>query len=106
MDRRCALALLGAGLASHWTARRTGATTDGWLQFRGDPGLTGAARSALPPLKVAWTHEAGGTIDSSAAIADGVVFVGSGSGDLLALDLGTGKRLWSYPTGAEIGESS
>jgi outer membrane protein assembly factor BamB len=105
MNRRRALALVGAGLASPWVAGRARAATDSWPQFRGDPRLTGAARSALPPLKVAWTYEAGGTIESSAAIADGAVFVGSGSGQLLSLDAATGKKRWSYPT-AEVGESS
>jgi outer membrane protein assembly factor BamB len=106
MDRRRALALLGAGLATRWTARRAEAASDSWPQFRNDPRLTGVARSPLPSLKVAWTHEAGATVESSAAIADGAVFVGAGSGHLLALELGTGQRLWSHPTGAEIGESS
>jgi outer membrane protein assembly factor BamB len=106
MDRRQAVRLVGAGLASPWLARRADAAADSWPQFRGDPGLTGLARSALPTLKVAWAHEAGDTIESSAAIADGAVFVGSSSGQLLALDLATGKRRWSYATGAEIGESS
>jgi len=106
MNRRRALGLLAAGLASRWTSRPAGAAADAWPQFRGDPRLTGVARSALPALKVAWTHDAGEAVESSAAIAEGAVFVGSGSGHLLALDPGTGKRLWDYPTGSEIGESS
>ena len=53
-----------------------------------------------------WTYEAGDVIDSSAAIADGVVYVGGGNGDLLALDLASGKLRWKYATGNLIGESS
>src|SRR5687767_4176060 len=106
MDRRRALGLLAAGLTSPWTLRRASAATDAWPQFRGDPRLTGVARSSFPALKVAWTHDAGGAVESSAAIADGVVYVGTEAGNLLALDLATGKRRWSYSTGAEIGESS
>ena len=45
-------------------------------------------------------------IDSSAAIVDGVVYVGGGNGDLLALDLASGKLRWKYTTGNLIGESS
>ena len=41
-----------------------------------------------------------------AAIADGVVYVGSCTGDLLALDLATGQLHWKYATGSPIGESS
>src|SRR5687768_5779468 len=77
-----------------------------WPQFRGNPQLTGVADSTLaPPLKVMWTFDAGGTIESSAAIADGVVYVGSAAGELVALDFHTGAVHWRYKT-AEIGESS
>ena len=48
----------------------------------------------------------GDPIDSSAAISGGVVCVGAGTGDLLALDLASGKLLWKYATGNLIGESS
>ena len=54
-----------------------GAAADAWPQFRGNPQLTGVAPSALPAtLKVLWTYEAGDSIESSAAIADGAVYVG------------------------------
>ena len=44
-----------------------------WPQFRGNPRLTGIAASPAPkpPLKVLWTWEAGDSIESSAAVADG-----------------------------------
>lgn len=81
---------------------------DSWPQFRGNPQNTGIARSTLPAtLKVLWTYEAGDPIDSSAAIVDGVVYVGCQSGDLLAIDLATGKLKWKYRATANgIGESS
>jgi hypothetical protein len=45
-----------------------------WRQFRGNPALTGVAASAAPAVpKLLWTYETGDSIDSSAAIADGVV---------------------------------
>jgi outer membrane protein assembly factor BamB len=69
--------------------------------------LTGVTQSTVPAsLKVAWTYEAGEPIESSAAIADGVVYVGTQSAELLALDLKTGKLLWKYKTSEGIGESS
>ncbi len=78
-----------------------------WAQFRGNPILTGVAKSApAPNLKQVWEFEAGATIESSATIADGKVFVGVSSGDLLALDLATGKLLWRYRVKHGIGESS
>src|SRR5207237_8705450 len=53
-----------------------------------------------------WTYDAGDAIESSAAIHDGAVYVGSGAGDLLSLELETGKLRWKYATGGSIGESS
>ena len=78
-----------------------------WRQFRGSPALTGSSES-IPPstLKLLWTFDAGEVIDSSAAVAGGVVYVGGGDGDLFALDLDSGKLRWKYTTGDLIGESS
>src|SRR5450755_2724728 len=83
------------------------AAADEWPQFRGNPQLTGVSEAALAPnLKLAWTYEAGETIESSAAISAGSVYVGVQSGDLLAIDLQTGKLRWKYRTQEGIGESS
>ncbi|MBM3777518.1 MAG: hypothetical protein FJW23_04660 [Acidimicrobiia bacterium] len=80
---------------------------DRWPQFRGGPSLTGVATSRVPDtLKVIWSHEAGDAILSSAAIADGRVYVGVGSGHLLALNLSDGKEAWKYATEEPVGESS
>src|SRR5262245_21594630 len=80
---------------------------DSWAQFRGNPSLTGVSTSAPPAtLKVIWSIEAGDAIESSAAIADGKVFVGVASGFLLALNLSDGKELWRYKVEEGIGESS
>jgi outer membrane protein assembly factor BamB len=84
-----------------------GAPANEWRQFRGNPRLTGVSAS-MPPatLKLLWTYDAGDVIDSSAAIAGGVVYAGGGDGDLIALDLGSGTLRWKYTTGNLIGESS
>jgi hypothetical protein len=66
-----------------------------WGQFRGNPRLTGAAPTAPPAsLKLRWVYEAGESIESSAAIVDGGVYVGSSKGELLAIDLESGKLRW------------
>src|SRR5918993_320596 len=68
------------------------APADAWRQFRGSHTLTGVTASPAPAaLKVLWTFNAGEVVDSSAAIADGVVYIGGGGGDLFAPDLATGK---------------
>ena len=80
-----------------------------WPQFRGTARLTGVATAAPPAtLALKWTYEAGESVESSAAIVDGAVYVGSTKGELLALDLETGKLRWKYATGPNgfIGESS
>ena len=78
-----------------------------WRQFRGNHSLTGVADSAPPAnLKLLWTYETGDSIESSAAIADGIVYVGVGNGDLIAVDLDSGALRWKYSTQSYIGESS
>src|SRR5215813_3161037 len=82
-------------------------SSDEWPQFRGNPALTGVTTATVPAqLKLLWTFEAGDSIESSAAIANGVVFVGCQSGHLLAVDLQTGKLKWKYKTEQGVGESS
>src|ERR1035441_2896915 len=66
--------------------------TDDWPQFRGNPQLTGVAAGPVPTtLKLLWTYDAGESIESSAAIPGGTVYVDLQSKDLLAIDLATGK---------------
>ena len=78
-----------------------------WSQFRGNHQLTGVAQSSVPAtLKQLWTYEAGDSIESSAAIVGGTVFVGSQKGELVALNLENGAVYWKYSTGSPIGESS
>src|SRR5215471_20353709 len=83
------------------------AAADEWRQFRGTPTLSGNSASTPPAtLKVLWTQQLGDIVESSAAIAAGLVYVGGGNGDLVAFDLATGKTKWKYSTGNLIGESS
>src|ERR1051326_9186667 len=66
-----------------------------WPQFRNTPALTGVAASPLPAaLRVLWTYDTKQAVESSAAVVDGVVYVGSMSGELLALDAATGALEW------------
>jgi eukaryotic-like serine/threonine-protein kinase len=78
-----------------------------WAQFRGNQSLTGVSQSNVPTsLKPIWTYEAGESIESSAAIVGGTVFVGSQKGELVALSLENGSVYWKFATGDPIGESS
>jgi outer membrane protein assembly factor BamB len=84
------------------------AAPDAWTQFRGNPLLTGVSKSDVSKnIRLLWTYEAGEAIESSAAIVDGTVYVGTGKGELIALDLGSGAVRWKYNASKEgIGESS
>ena len=80
---------------------------DNWSQFRGNHRLTGVSNASVPnSLKLLWTYEAGDSIESSAAVVGGTVFVGSQKGELLALNLDNGAVYWKFATGSPIGESS
>jgi eukaryotic-like serine/threonine-protein kinase len=78
-----------------------------WVMFRGSPALTGVSDAALPtPLRLRWSFQAKDSIESSAAIASGIVFFGSMDGSLNAVDLATGKQRWHYATSGPVQESS
>jgi outer membrane protein assembly factor BamB len=81
-----------------------------WPQFRNTPALTGVSASTLPAtLTLLWTYDARSAVESSAAIVNDTVYVGAMTGELLAIDLATGKLRWSYqaaPADYGIGESS
>jgi outer membrane protein assembly factor BamB len=86
---------VAASAASPATAPE--ASPDAWPMFRGGSALNGVARSTLAAAPTPrWTFQAGGGIESSAAIVDGVVFVGSLDGQVYALDLGSGAVKWKY----------
>jgi outer membrane protein assembly factor BamB len=56
-------------------------------------------------LGLKWSYAIGNdnsTVESSPAVANGVVYVGSDDGNLYALDVRTGAKLWSYTTGGLV----
>ena len=96
-----AFAILLAPLAS-----LTAGSGESWSLFRGDPQLSGVAGKALDvPLAPRWTFQVGEGIESTAAIVDGTVYVGSLDGHLWALDLSTAEVRWKYEAGDEIKSS-
>ena len=46
-----------------------------------------------------WSYTTGELVDSSPAVANGVVYVGSYDHNVYALNASTGALLWSYATG-------
>lgn len=89
------------------TAYTSAQSADAWPQFRGNYNLTGVSPSTInASLKQMWVLNAGEIIESSAAIANATVYVGTGSSELIAVDLWSGKLKWKYKTKEAVGESS
>lgn len=66
-----------------------------WPLFRGNTLQTGVADATLPDkLKVRWKFTTLDSIETAAAIVNGVVYVGSLDQHLYAIDLATGKEKW------------
>ena len=68
--------------------------------------LITAARASEPAAVsfggVAWRVQTGGTVRSTPALANGVLYAGSGDGNLYALDARSGAIRWKYDAGARI----
>ena len=97
--------IAGAGVAAA-TEPVPVVNAGGWPMFRGNPSATGVANDPLPEkLQVLWKFEASEAFSSTAAIVDGVVYVGCEDGVLYALDLQTGAVKWTLTTGDMIRSS-
>jgi len=67
-----------------------------WPQFHGDQAQSGSVSGDLPEqLSLAWRFKAGDEVKSSPAIVDGRVYIGSSDKHVYALDVKTGKHVWS-----------
>jgi outer membrane protein assembly factor BamB len=114
--------LAGAQPGTHWVTavgRKSGLIAQtpflvrtNWAQFR-----NGVLHRGFNPfenvlysynvtgLNQAWAATTGTLIDSSPAVANGVVYVGSEDGDLYAFDAIAGTFLWAAATGSSISSS-
>jgi outer membrane protein assembly factor BamB len=67
-----------------------------WAQFHGNQAQSGFVSGDLPDqLSLVWRFQAGDQIKSSPAIVDGRVYVGSSDKHVYALDVQTGRQVWS-----------
>lgn len=83
------------------SATRTGASSQDWPAFHGGGALTGEAPAiAAPPMRVRWTYRTDETelvgVLGSAAIAGTSVYVADSKGILHAIDLTSGKKIWTH----------
>jgi len=76
-----------------------------WPLFRGDGTSSGVSTGELPEtLSLQWTFDVeNGAFESTAAIVDGVVYIGDLDGRFVALRLSDGKRLWTYQLEQQLG---
>lgn len=74
---------------------------DAWPLFRGNPLSTGVAATTLAEdLDVVWQFAVpNGSFESTAAIVDGVVYLGDFNGKVFALDLHSGEKKWETQAG-------
>ena len=70
-----------------------------WPMFHHDLDHTGYTTNTGPTTNnVLWSYLTGDSVDSSPAVLNGVVYVGSEDYNVYALNATTGKSIWSYPT--------
>src|SRR5881396_4137925 len=100
------VAVFAAGASANQDAAKAASSGAHWPMFRGNPALTGIASGTLPDkLSLLWSFKTGGPVKSSAAVVDGHVFIGSGDGNVYALDLASGKKGWAARTGGPVDSS-
>ena len=71
--------------------------------LRSAEAMTPGYKPPLPPpahdfTELLWSYTTDGSVESTPAVADGVVYVGSADRHLYALDAASGKLLWRYLT--------
>jgi outer membrane protein assembly factor BamB len=52
-----------------------------------------------------WTFQTGDFVQSSPAVVEGILYIGSDNGNVYALNASTGTKMWSYPTSGPVRSS-
>ncbi len=75
----------------------------GWPMQGGSPDRAGLKELSLEtPLELAWKFDTKGRVLTSPAIVEGMVYSGSESGKIFAVDAGQGKKIWEFDTGQRV----
>ena len=78
-------------------------SVDWWPMFCHDLSRSGYSTSTGPSTnRTIWSYTPGGSVQSSPAVADGKVYVGSDDAKVYCLDALTGTKIWSYTTGGGV----
>jgi outer membrane protein assembly factor BamB len=110
MKRKTALTLILAlsfsavtGTLSIVNVGMADSVVDDWSMFHHDLSHSGYSTSTAPLTNnILWKYQTGDFVDSSPAVVDGVVYVGSGDKNVYALNASTGSKIWSYQTGFHV----
>jgi len=74
-----------------------------WPMLGGGPERVGKKDISLtPPLDLAWKLEMRGRVLTSAAVVGGIVYAGSESGRIVAVDARHGRVAWEFATGKPV----
>jgi parallel beta-helix repeat protein len=73
-----------------------------WSMFRGDLNRTGVVIDDWTSGQVTWNFSTGGSVRSSPALSNGIVYITSYDDYVYALNGSTGAKLWSFKTGNDI----
>jgi hypothetical protein len=93
--------LLGSGFSGNSNAASSGGS-DSWPMYHNDLTHSGYTVKAGPLTnQTLWSYSSDDP-QSSPTIADGVVYVGTHTGKLLAINASNGVALWSYQSGGDI----
>ncbi len=100
--RAVLVSLLAACTLASAAATNAYAATGDWTQYgytaagrRENTQETVLTRKTVPHLVQKWSAPILGSLVSAPAVANGIVYLGSNDGHLLALDAKTGARVWS-----------
>jgi outer membrane protein assembly factor BamB len=92
MSRRRAL----AGLATAGVAAGLG--VGGWAYANSSSG----SGRAPAPSRLLWARETGGPVSSGAALADGILYIGSDDGKVHAFEAASGRPVRTFPTSGAV----
>ena len=94
----------GVGVAGAPTDKASKKSGSSWPNFRNGLELRGVTTSSLPEkLELLWSHPIpdGMVFTSAVAVLDGRVYASTLGGELLCLELKSGKLLWKYLSAAK-----
>jgi outer membrane protein assembly factor BamB len=77
-------------------------TSSNWAMYRHDPQGTGYINTSAPNGNFLWRFNTGDKIRSSPVVVDGVVYEGSNTGCVYALNASNGALIWQYNSGSNI----